>query len=327
MKATILRTRRLKRQPTGFFQSVHDQDIHPRKRQSQQPISNMNNFSPDYDSDSALSKYDLGQESSAQHELQAALETPARKDFEVTPDTLADIDFSYSTKETIKEWIGKAYGIDQPSPTFLNQVMAEIPSCFDVSPFTYDDVQLDDGDEYEVTVEDYSPGQDYVMTGALAQGENRTRRIACENDAIVCDEDLADAVKHMPFRLLTLKEINDMDLFTYSQSIYELPEDFQTTILGVWLSVTEIAGKDGYGDKELLGELLRRGGEPDGYMSVVYPEDLVPYIGADHEWYDEEYWEQIYDQGKIWDEVYIPSDVEDKQEVGMNAEDDFDDWW
>ncbi|ETN46849.1 uncharacterized protein HMPREF1541_01038 [Cyphellophora europaea CBS 101466] len=159
-----------------------------------------------------------------------------------------------------------------------------------------------------------------TMSGAVHLADKITRRGS--SDHLVADaRSLESLVDNMPLKILRRKDIAALNLFQDpAPSINQIPDEWQTTVWGVWRACVEQASFAEAGtDLSMLGALALRGGMSFKKGKVTYPEDLVPTVGEEAEEYDAEYWEALADQGyamgEVWGSVF-PDEQSDEVNGG-----------
>ncbi|KIY02129.1 uncharacterized protein Z520_02267 [Fonsecaea multimorphosa CBS 102226] len=168
-----------------------------------------------------------------------------------------------------------------------------------------------------VPIEDHLPGENDTMSAAVSPlDEGRISTNMAEDDDIVCSE--GQLRRRMPYKVVRRPELFELGLpFTDQKCLKSLPGGFLTTIRGLDRAVEEFYGcgpkafaNEEESDFALLGMIIKRGGRTaTEFQRVVYPEDIIPLVqldGSPQEVRDEEYWQELRDQGRIWDEVWMP---------------------
>ncbi|KAH0828206.1 hypothetical protein AYO21_03766 [Fonsecaea monophora] len=203
-------------------------------------------------------------------------------------------------------------GIDEFKPPTVNkEVQNEEPSDADLLPF--------------VAIEQYIPGVNDLMSGAVSLLD-KTSTDMTQDDNIMCMHGLERRL--MPFKVLPQRDLFGLGLpFADESSLCELPSGFLTTVRGLERAVGEfyasnpdVFADDIESDVALLGMIAKRGGlARTKFQQVVYPEEIVPLddpdlvlkenfesSGGEQDDQDKEYWAELQEQGRIWDELYIP---------------------
>ncbi|OQU98821.1 hypothetical protein CLAIMM_04548 [Cladophialophora immunda] len=181
-----------------------------------------------------------------------------------------------------------------------------------------------DTDLPSVPIEQYHPGVNHLMSGGVSLLDEINTDLAPDDD-IICVHGLVR--QRMPYKVLRRGELFDLGLpFQDASWLEDLPRGFLTTFRGLDRAVEEFWASDPGDfanemevDLALLSMIVKRGGRArTKFQQVVYPEEIVPLDDLDcsaegisawngeQEARDEEYWEELREQGRIWDELYIP---------------------
>ncbi|KAG9772848.1 hypothetical protein ABEF93_003305 [Exophiala dermatitidis] len=174
-----------------------------------------------------------------------------------------------------------------------------------------------------VVIDEYLPGQNDLMSGAVDPRDDNVTLMAFPEDSVTSDfeDNLAAGLFRMPFKIINRRDIRRLDLpFDDPHSLRVLPPDFLTTYLGLSRAIEEVCGRGSWTDEKLIDAIAKRGGMSG--KRVVYPEDIVPYVrkgeikpdsgddesddGGKGDPYDKEYWKEMQLQGEIWDEIEVP---------------------
>jgi hypothetical protein len=163
--------------------------------------------------------------------------------------------------------------------------------------------------EGEVTALTHEPRANDLMSGAVGvktRGSMSPEVVVpiSPQDAVACRSDWGSLAVYQPNGLLSLKQLRDTDIFA-DEVLDQLPTRYHTTVAGLLRAWDEIEGLDEEmaNDEVVLDALLMRGGhvasatfvdvEGNRKETVVYAEELVPYVGDGEEGYDAEFWEGI----------------------------------
>lgn len=181
-----------------------------------------------------------------------------------------------------------------------------------------------------VTFEEHDPGVNDFMSGCVLSPSPRHRRRSfstASDDATVASSDIFLAVHSMPFKILSLKDLPELDLFDRRFPSEVFPVSFTTTILGVCRAVedarhvmqSEDTGRLTW-DDALVGALAKRGGYFPEEKDVEYVEDMVPLVEEEEaDCFDGEYWGMIANQGTIWRATGMADEDEDGDQEGMEG--------
>jgi hypothetical protein len=228
----------------------------------------------------------------------------------LTPESLAGTELRHPQGPTARFPVAGLTGVEDQSHTFIMETITAVPESQNVPQ--------------RLNIEEqHQPGVNDSMTGAinLLHQQRRTPEelasIAREdNNSTVCRSDLRYLDIFMPYKLLSIQDIAQLNLFHAPENVNHLPTGFHTTTLGlkkvcwvIWKGQEDAV----YGDEQLLLELLKVGGLPSEQETghgILYPEDLVPCTLQD-EWDDDHraYWEMLGDLARTsWGEEEAEQD-------------------
>jgi hypothetical protein len=211
----------------------------------------------------------------------------------LTPESLAGAEMPHPQGPIAHFLVAELTGAEDQSHTFITKTIASVPESQNVPQC--------------LNIEEHQPGVNDSMTGAinLLHQQRRTPEelasIAREdNNSTVCRSDLRYLGIFMPYKLFSIQDIAQLNIFHEPENINHLPTGFYTTTLGlkkVWWVIWKGQEDAVYGDEQLLLELLKVGGLPSEQgtgCGILYPEDLVPCTSQD-EWDDDHraYWEML----------------------------------
>jgi hypothetical protein len=197
---------------------------------------------------------------------------------------------------TTRSLVARLTGVQDPLHTLTTEAIIASSECHHVP-------QLLDIEEQ------HQPGVNDLMTGAISslhQQRQTPEELASvvreDNNSTVCRSDLRYLDVFMPYKLFSIQDIAQLNVFHAPENINHLPTGFHTTTLGlrvVWWVIWKDQEEAVYGDEQLLLELLKVGGLPseqETACGILYPEDLVPCISQD-EWDDDHrtYWRLLGD--------------------------------
>lgn len=189
--------------------------------------------------------------------------------------------------------------------------LSSISTHIDIEKTPESDQEPAEHELWEVTIEEHFPEENDEMSGALSQHEETKGLEFCDKNVISeCLFDLSLGIATMPYKTLRRHQLFRLDLpLDDLEMLRLLPEGLITTYRGVGRAMEYVAERGDYSDEALLEAIGRRGGF--AYHDVIYPEDIVPWERPDSEgeWeqgFDEVYWKELQQQGKIWEEVYVP---------------------
>src|SRR5277367_3314274 len=194
----------------------------------------------------------------------------------LTPESLADAELPRPQGPTARFLVAELTGVEDQSHTFIMETIIAVPESQNVPQ--------------RLNIEEqHQPGVNDSMTGAinLLHQQRRTPEelasIAREdNNSTVCRSDLRYLDIFMPYKLFSIQDIAQLNIFHAPENINHLPTGFHTTTLGlrkVWWVIWKGQEDAVYGDEQLLLELLKVGGLPSEQETgcgILYPEDLVP---------------------------------------------------
>ncbi|KIW90011.1 uncharacterized protein Z519_09441 [Cladophialophora bantiana CBS 173.52] len=171
-----------------------------------------------------------------------------------------------------------------------------------------------------VPIEQHVPGQNDMMSGAVSHLDETSTELLMDDNTICTS---SNACQVAPYKVLRRHRLFNIGLpFADESRLFELPRDFLTTYRGLDRAVEEFRACDRDtinemdSDTALLDMIVKRGGfTSNRFQEVVYPEDIIPFeyfqpapginfeLSGEEEVQDEEYWEEMKEQGKIWDEI------------------------
>ena len=235
----------------------------------------------------------------------------------ISLETLAEIDLPHPDSITARCLVTEATGVEDPSPSFIRDLFVQISQqtaaaakkngIFQEQRFA---AQRSIPPFLEVVVEQYQPGVNDFMTGAVSPAHQPLRApaelaslIRDDNDSTVCNEALDYMNMSMPKMIFDRDGFSRLDLLDLPQNIGSLPEDFHITMAGIRVAFLEIFGTGGqraYEDGELIAQLLMLGGKPrKPKIMILYPEDLVP-IESGENWGElhRQYWKELRDMAE-----------------------------
>lgn len=151
----------------------------------------------------------------------------------------------------------------------------------------------------EVTVLEHEPGVNDIGDGGLESFSRRRNSMSpivrvpiSPQDRVACKQEWKALLRFQPNGLVSKKMLKEGELF--EENVLErLPEVYHTTVNGLnrVLEAMKVAEEDDEDTK--VYALAVRGGYPAGESSVIYAEDLIPYVEEGKEGYDVEFWESI----------------------------------
>ncbi|EXJ68427.1 uncharacterized protein A1O5_08219 [Cladophialophora psammophila CBS 110553] len=171
-----------------------------------------------------------------------------------------------------------------------------------------------------VPIEQHVPGHNDMTSGAVSHLDETSTDLLMDDNTICTS---SNACQVAPYKVLRRHRLFNIGLPLADEGrLYDLPRDFLTTYRGLDRAVEEFRACDGDminemdSDTALLDMIVKRGGfTSNRFQEVVYPEDIIPFeyfqpaprgnfeLSGEEEVQDEEYWEEIKVQGKIWDEI------------------------
>jgi hypothetical protein len=177
--------------------------------------------------------------------------------------------------------------------------------------------------QHLVIEEQHQPGVNDLMTGTISplhQQRRTPEELASmareDNNSTICRSDLRYLDIFMPYKLFSIQDIAQLNIFHAPGNVNHLPTGFHTTTLGlkkVWRVIWKDQEDAVYGDEQLLLELLKVGGLPSKQeidCGILYPESLVPCTSQD-EWDDDHrtYWGMLGDLARTsWGEEEAQQD-------------------
>ena len=237
---------------------------------------------------------------------------------DISLETLVGCDLPHPDSPTARFLVTEATGFEDPSPTFIREVFAQL-SQQRAADSAKEAEQQDVPPLPRIIVERHRPGVNDSMAGA-ASAVHQPRRTAAElanltrddNYSTVCNDTLTYMNQYMPRFVFDRDAFADLNLFHLPQHINLLPLDFHVTMAGIRVAFMEIFGGNvpgEYEDHELLAQLQIVGGRPKKErIRILYPEDLVPLPDV-----PEEAWGELH--RKYWEEIRGMAETEEQEEV------------
>ena len=212
----------------------------------------------------------------------------------LTPESLAGAELPHPQDLTTRFLVAELTGVEDQSHTFITETVIAVPESQNVPQL------LNIEEQHQPGVNDWMAGAINLLHQRRRTPEELASIAREDNNSTVCRSDLRYLDIFMPYKLFSIQDIAQLNIFYAPENINHLPTGFHTTTLGlrkVWWVIWKGQEDAVYDDEQLLLELLKVGGLPSEQETgcvILYPKDLVP-CTSQNEWDDDHrtYWEML----------------------------------